>query len=85
MNEKTKGKRIEYFSDADVIAHGREARRKGQPIWTNPFMKERAGLWRKAWYGSHEPVGQAERMKRYWAKRKKAERLDAESRDGRHR
>ena len=59
MNEKLKGQRIEYFSDADVIAHGREARRKGRPIWTNPFLKERAALWRKAWHRSHNPVEQA--------------------------
>ena len=45
MDEKPKGRRVENFSDADVIAHGREARRKRRPIWTNPFLKERAALW----------------------------------------
>ena len=56
MNEKSKGRRVENFSDADVIAHGREARRKRRPIWTNPFLKERAALWKKGWHQSHDPV-----------------------------
>ena len=57
MDERPKGRRVENFSDADVIAHGREARRKGRPIWTNPFLKERGALWRKGWHQPHEPVG----------------------------
>ena len=32
MSKKTTGRRIEHFSSADVIAHGREARRKRRPI-----------------------------------------------------
>jgi hypothetical protein len=50
MGEKSEGQRLENFSSADVIAHGREARRKRRPIWTNPFTKERADLWRKGWH-----------------------------------
>lgn len=50
MGKKSEGRRIENFSSADVIAHGREARRKRRPIWTNPFTKERADLWRKGWH-----------------------------------
>ena len=56
MSEKSKGRRMENFSDVDVIAHGREARRKRRPIWTNPFLRERAALWRKAWHRPHDPV-----------------------------
>ena len=47
MKEKWVGRRLENFSDADVIAHGREARKKRRPIWTNPFMRDRAALWKK--------------------------------------
>ena len=56
MSKEPKGRRMENFSDADVIAHGREARRKRRPIWTNPFLKERAALWRKGWNQPHEPA-----------------------------
>ena len=50
MGEKSEGRRIENLSLAEVIAHGREARCKRRPIWTNPFTKERADLWRKGWH-----------------------------------
>ena len=56
MNEKPKGRRVENFSDADVVAHGHAARRKGRPISANPFLKDRAGLWRKGWHRSGDPV-----------------------------
>ena len=56
MAERPPGRRIEHFSHADVIAHGREARRKRRPIWTNPFLRERAALWRKAWRRPDDPV-----------------------------
>ena len=56
MSKKPPGLRIENFSAADVIAHGREARRKRRPIWTNPFTRERAELWRKSWHRPHDPV-----------------------------
>lgn len=56
MNKNPKGKRIENFSDADVIAHGHEARRKGRPISANPFLRDRAALWRKGWHRSDDPV-----------------------------
>ena len=42
MSAKSPGRRIEHFSVADVIARGREARRKRRPIWTKPFTRERA-------------------------------------------
>lgn len=57
MSAKSPGRRIENFSAADVIEHGREARRKRRPIWTNPFLRERAALWRKGW---HRPQDEAE-------------------------
>ena len=60
MVQKSDGRRIENFSSADVIAHGREARRKRRPIWTNPFTRERADLWRKGWHRPHDPVGGAD-------------------------
>ena len=56
MSEKAAGRRIENFSSADVIAHGREARRRRRPIWTNPFTRERADLWRKGWHRAHDAV-----------------------------
>ena len=60
MGEKPTGQRIENFSSADVFAHGREARRKRRPIWTNPFTRERADLWRKGWHRPQDPVTDAE-------------------------
>ena len=57
MSAKSPGRRIENFSAADVVEHGREARRKHRPIWTNPFLRERAALWRKGW---HRPQDQVE-------------------------
>ena len=51
MSARLSGRRIENFSSAEVIADGREARRKRRPIWTNPFRNERAALWRKAGIG----------------------------------
>ena len=60
MSKKTTGRRIENFSSADVIAHGREARRKRRPIWTNPFTRERADLWRKGWRRPQDPVMDAQ-------------------------
>ena len=60
MSDKATGQRIENFSSADVIAHGREARRKRRPIWTNPFTRERADLWRKGWHRPQDPVVDAE-------------------------
>ena len=59
MSEKT-GRRIENFSSADVIAHGREARRKRRPIWTNPFTRERADLWRRGWRRPQDQVAEVE-------------------------
>ena len=56
MSVKPSGRRIENFSSADIIAHGREARRKHRSIWTNPFRNERAALWRKGWHRPHDPV-----------------------------
>lgn len=56
MSKNATGRRIENFSSADVIAHGREARRKRRPIWTNPFTRERADLWRKGWRRPQDPV-----------------------------
>jgi hypothetical protein len=55
MGDKATGRRIEKFSAADVIAHGREARRRRRPIWTNPFTRERADLWRKGWRRPQDP------------------------------
>lgn len=50
-----KGQRIENFSPEDVAAHAREARRHRRPIWTNPFTRERAALWRKNWKRPADP------------------------------
>ena len=47
---------LENLSDADVIAHGREARPRRRPIWTNPFLRDRAALWRKGWHRPQDPV-----------------------------
>ena len=41
MSGKPSGRRIENFSSADIVAHGREARRKRRPIWT----EDRAARW----------------------------------------
>ena len=56
MSGKPSGRRIENFSSADIVAPGREARRKRRPIWTNPFRNERAALWRKGWHRPQDPV-----------------------------
>ena len=45
------GQRLENLENADVVAHARRARRNRRPIWTNPFTRERAALWRKSWRG----------------------------------
>lgn len=60
MGDKATGRRIENFSSADVIAHGREARRRRRPIWTNPFTRERADLWRKGWRRPQDPGPEVE-------------------------
>ena len=47
--QRPRGRRVEGFSEREVVEHGREARRKRQPIWANPFYGGRAALWRKGW------------------------------------
>lgn len=64
MGDKAAGRRIEGFSSADVIAHGKEARRKRCPIWTNPFTRERADLWRRGWHRPQDSVADAEPRER---------------------
>ena len=76
MVQKSPGRRIENFSSADVIAHAREARRKRRPIWTNPFTRERADLWRRGWHRPHDPVGEID-LSGESLHEKKAERTES--------
>ena len=51
---KRKGRRVEGFSEQEVVGHGHEARRRHLPIWANPFQGRRAALWRKGWRRPHD-------------------------------